>query len=117
MTACGPGPPSPTDSAQCWVCWERVMLLLRTVSLGKGPLYLAAFLLYGASMVGLYAASTLYHCLNTGVKGRIALRKYDHISIYFLIAGSYTPICLIVLPQEGGLVMLAAVWGWPWPAR
>lgn len=88
-----------------------VMLLLRTVSLGKGPLYLAAFLLYGASMVGLYAASTLYHCLNTGVKGRIALRKYDHISIYFLIAGSYTPICLIVLPQEGGLVMLAAVWG------
>ena len=87
------------------------MLLLRTVSLGKGPLYLAAFLLYGASMVGLYAASTLYHCLNTGVKGRIALRKYDHISIYFLIAGSYTPICLIVLPQEGGLVMLAAVWG------
>ena len=62
-------------------------------------------------MVGLYTASTLYHCLNTGVKGRIALRKYDHISIYFLIAGSYTPICLIVLPQEGGLVMLAAVWG------
>ena len=88
-----------------------VLLLLRTVSLGKGPLYLAAFLLYGASMVGLYTASTLYHCLNTGVKGRIARRKYDHISIYFLIAGSYTPICLIVLPQEGGLVMLAAVWG------
>ena len=69
------------------------------------------FLVYGASMVGLYTASTLYHCLCTSVRGRIALRKYDHISIYFLIAGSYTPICALLLPQDGGAPMLAAVWG------
>lgn len=87
-----------------------VLLLLRTVQTGAAW-RLVPFAVYAASMIGLYTASTLYHCLNTDVKGRIALRKYDHISIYFLIAGSYTPICLIVLPQEGGLVMLAAVWG------
>ena len=87
-----------------------VLLLVRSASLGKGWLALGAFLIYGLSMVGLYTASTLYHCLNVGVQGRIALRKYDHISIYFLIAGSYTPICLLLLPQDGGIPMLAAVW-------
>ena len=87
-----------------------VMLLLRSAQLGKGPLSFGAFLLYGLSMIGLYTASTLYHCLNTGVAGRIALRKYDHISIYFLIAGSYTPICLLVLPRSLGIPMLCAVW-------
>lgn len=86
------------------------LLLLRVRALGGGWVEMAAFLIYGLSMVGLYTASTLYHCLRTGVAGRIALRKYDHISIYFLIAGSYTPICLLVLPDEGGIPMLAAVW-------
>ena len=42
------------------------------------------FLIYGLSMTGLYTASTLYHCVNTSVRGRIALRKYDHCSIYLL---------------------------------
>lgn len=87
-----------------------VLLLLRTAEQGGGWVNAAAFLIYGLSMIGLYTASTLYHCLNTGVAGRIALRKYDHISIYFLIAGSYTPICLLTLPHDGGLPMLIAVW-------
>ena len=86
------------------------LLLLRTAEQGSGWVHAAAFLIYGLSMIGLYTASTLYHCLNTGVAGRIALRKYDHISIYFLIAGSYTPICLLTLPHDGGIPMLIAVW-------
>ena len=69
-----------------------VALLLRAGSLGLDAWHVASFLIYGLSMVGLYTASTLYHCVNTSVKGRIALRKYDHTSIYLLIAGSYTPI-------------------------
>lgn len=88
-----------------------VLLLARCAALEKGWAAFGAFLLYGLSMVGLYTASTLYHCLNVGVAGRIALRKYDHISIYFLIAGTYTPICLLMLAQDGGLPMLAVVWG------
>ena len=86
------------------------LLLLRVRALGGGWVEMAAFLIYGLSMVGLYTASTLYHCRNTDVKGRIALRKYDHISIYFLIAGSYTPICLIALPPAWGWTMTAIVW-------
>ena len=87
-----------------------VLLLLRTAEQGSGWIQAAAFLIYGLSMIGLYTASTLYHCINTGVAGRIALRKYDHISIYFLIAGSYTPICLLILPNDGGIPMLVIVW-------
>ncbi|WP_294471314.1 hemolysin III family protein [uncultured Intestinimonas sp.] len=87
-----------------------VLLLWRVAALNQGGAAFGAFLLYGLSMIGLYTASTLYHCLRTGVKGRIALRKYDHISIYFLIAGSYTPICALMLVQDGGIPMLAAVW-------
>ena len=87
-----------------------VLLLLRVWNLGGGWTAGAAFLIYGLSMIGLYTASTLYHCLNTPVAGRIALRKYDHISIYFLIAGTYTPICLLTLPQDGGIPMLIVVW-------
>lgn len=84
-------------------------LLIRAAALGRWLSFIL-FLIYGLSMIGLYTASTLYHCLNTSVPGRIALRKYDHCSIYLLIAGSYTPICLTVLKQSCGPVLLGAVW-------
>lgn len=81
------------------------LLLARAVMAGAGIWHIVSFAVYGASMIGLYTASTLYHCLNVGVQGRVALRKYDHTSIYFLIAGSYTPICLVALRSMGA-------WGW-----
>ena len=84
-------------------------LLHRAVLLGRPALTLL-FLIYGLSMFGLYTASTLYHCLRTSVPVRIALRKYDHCSIYLLIAGSYTPLCLTALQNSGGVPLLAAVW-------
>ena len=77
-------------------------LLLRSASMGKW-LHFGLFAVYGLSMICLYTASTLYHCLNVSVPGRIALRKYDHCSIYLLIAGSYTPICLTALARSGGI--------------
>lgn len=90
-----------------------VLLILKAVFGGQGPWAIVSFALYGASMVGLYTASTLYHCLRTGVSGRIALRKYDHASIYVLIAGTYTPICLVALRQMGGWgwALFGAIWG------
>ncbi len=84
-------------------------LLIRSAALGKW-LHFGLFAVYGASMICLYTASTLYHCLNTSVPKRIALRKYDHCSIYLLIAGSYTPICLTALAHAGGPALLGAVW-------
>ena len=84
-------------------------LLLQSAGMGKW-LHFRLFLVYGLSMVCLYTASTLYHTLNTSVAGRLALRKYDHCSIYLLIAGSYTPICLTALNNSGGPLLLATVW-------
>ena len=85
-------------------------LLLRLAALRGSGLLFAVFLIYGLSMTGLYTASTLYHCVNTSVAGRRALRKYDHCAIYLLIAGSYTPVCMVALRQSGGPALLAAVW-------
>lgn len=84
-------------------------LLARAAASGRW-LSFGLFLVYGLSMICLYTASTLYHCLNTSVPARIALRKYDHCSIYLLIAGSYTPICLTALKASCGPVLLGAVW-------
>ena len=86
-----------------------VLLLIRAGQM-ENYLLLALFAVYGLSMFCLYTASTLYHCLRTCVKGRIALRKYDHCSIYLLIAGSYTPLCLTALRENGGVPLLIAVW-------
>ena len=71
---------------------------------------LVSFAIYGLSMTALYTASTLYHCINTTVEGRIALRKLDHTSIYFLIAGSYTPVCLIALRGPWGWSLFGVIW-------
>ena len=84
-----------------------VVLLARSAALGK---WTPLFAVYGLSMVCLYTASTLYHCLNVSVSGRLVLRKYDHCSIYLLIAGSYTPLCLTVLRGAGGVPLTIAVW-------
>ena len=85
------------------------VLLVRSALLGKWLLF-GLFAVYGLSMICLYTASTLYHCLNVSVPGRLALRKYDHCSIYLLIAGSYTPLCLTVLREAGGIPLVIAVW-------
>ena len=84
-------------------------LLIQSALLGKWLLF-GLFDVYGLSMICLYTASTLYHCLNVTVPGRLALRKYDHCSIYLLIAGSYTPLCLTVLREAGGIPLVIAVW-------
>lgn len=88
-----------------------VLLLVRTALLGGSAWHYVTFALYGASMIALYTASTLYHCVNTSVKGRIALRKFDHTSIYLLIAGTYTPICLIPLRGPWGWALFGVIWG------
>ncbi len=87
-----------------------ILLLLRGVSIGS-MWHIVSFSVYGASMIGLYTASTLYHSVNASVRGRVALRKYDHVSIYFLIAGTYTPICLVALSGVWGWSLFGVIWG------
>ena len=64
---------------------------------------------YGLTLVLLYSFSTLYHSLRG--RAKLILRKLDHHSIYWLIAGSYTPFCLVTLRGPCGWSLLAAVWG------
>ena len=89
-----------------------VLLSVRAALRQLGP-WASAFSIYGASMILLYTASTLYHCLNTPVRGRLALRKLDHCSIYLLIAGTYTPLCLMPLRTAGawGWALFGVIWG------
>lgn len=86
-----------------------VLLLLRAAELGGG-MRMTVFTVYGLSMVLLYTASTLYHCVNTSVKGRMNLRRLDHASICLLIAGSYTPICLLSLRGVWGWTLFGLIW-------
>lgn len=75
---------------------------------GKTLIAMSIFML---SMVLLYGASATYHSVNVTGKALRVFRKLDHMMIFVLIAGSYTPICLIVLNGKLGYTLLAVVWG------
>jgi len=66
--------------------------------------------IYGGSIVLLYTASTIYHAVPR-LSWKLLLRKIDHISIYFLIAGTYTPVALISLHDSSGWSFFWTVWG------
>jgi len=70
-----------------------------------------AFLIFGISMFLLYSTSTAYHFIDKSKqKAKLIMRKFDHIMIFVFVAGSYTPICLLVLNNYIGYRLLAAVW-------
>ena len=64
-----------------------------------GHLYLTALTIYAASLILLYAASTTYHTVDISEKVNTILKKIDHMMMSVLIAGTYTPICLLVLDR------------------
>ncbi len=65
--------------------------------------------IYGLSLILLYSISTLYHSLRG--RAKVVMRKLDHLSIYLLIAGSYTPFCLVALAGPWGWTLFGIVWG------
>src|SRR6266566_421807 len=69
-----------------------------------------AFSIFGASLVSMYCASAFYHSLKLSERGVAHLRRIDHMMIYILIAGTYTPICLLMLRGRLGVGLLIAVW-------
>lgn len=70
-----------------------------------------ALAVFALSMILLYGASTVYHTLNISENINRILRKVDHMMIFILIAGSYTPVCVIPLRDSVGYPLLALVWG------
>ena len=87
-----------------------VPLLVRA-AVHSGAKSLTAMTVFMISMVLLYAASTIYHSVNCSGRILRIFRKMDHMMIFVLIAGTYTPVCLLTLPKPSGLMLLAAVWG------
>ena len=87
------------------------MLLALCAAVHSGVKSLTAMTVFMISMVLLYAASTIYHSVNCSGRILRIFRKMDHMMIFVLIAGTYTPVCLLTLPKPSGLMLLAAVWG------
>jgi len=85
------------------------VVLVVLAALGGDPWKVVSVSIYGATLVLLYSFSALYH----SVRGRAKniLRELDHQSIYLLIAGSYTPFCLVTLRGPWGWSLLGVVWG------
>jgi len=74
------------------------------------PIHLISLGVFILSMILLYGASTLYHTFNISLKVNRRLKKFDHMMIYVLIAGTYTPICAIALGGTLGIALLAFIW-------
>ncbi len=86
-----------------------IILLIFGTSQGSA-VNIAAFLVFGISLILLYTASSLYHLLPVSKKAISILRRIDHMMIYVLIAGTYTPLCLIILKGKLGIGLLIAIW-------
>ena len=84
-----------------------VLLIIKAVA-GEDIRKLISAIIFCATLILLYSASTLYHSLRG--RAKYILRKLDHLSIYLLIAGTYTPFCLITLEGRWGWSLLGAVW-------
>ena len=84
--------------------------LLIKASLSQNMLYIIAMIIFIGSMVLLYGASALYHAVNLKGKALKVFKKIDHMMIFVLIAGSYTPVCLLVLEPSVGYPLLIIVW-------
>ena len=88
-------------------CIGAIWLLL-AATLEGSPRKVVSMAIYGLSLMLLYSISTLYHSLRGPAKR--VMRKLDHLSIYLLIAGSYTPFCLVTLEGAWGWWLFGIVW-------
>lgn len=87
-----------------------VLVLIYKSYFEGGIFYVTAFSIFGVSIIALYSASTIYHMLCVKENIIKILKKIDHSMIFILIAGTYTPVCLISLRGVWGYSMLILVW-------
>jgi hemolysin III len=88
-----------------------LIVLLATAARAGRTDQLVAFGIFGFSLIALYTASALYHLLPLSPAGVARLRRVDHISIFLLIAGTYTPFCLLALDGSWRVGLLGLIWG------
>ncbi len=89
-----------------------VGLIVLLAAAGEGRVdQVVAFGIFGFSLIALYTASALYHLLPLSPTGVARLRRVDHMSIFVLIAGTYTPFCLLALEGAWRVGLLGLIWG------
>ena len=84
-------------------------LVIKAALTGASAVDIAAVIIFGISMILLYAASATYHLVMASDNVIAFLRKIDHSMIFILIAGSYTPFCLIALKEDKGWILFTVV--------
>ena len=84
--------------------------LLYRAAREPSKLYIVSLTIYAASLILLYAASSTYHTFDISEKVNTVLKKIDHMMLSDLIAGSYTPVCLLVIGGRKGITLLCIVW-------
>jgi len=87
-----------------------VLLIVFAVLDGKDALTITAVAIYGATLVIMYGSSTLYHAVKSTDLKRL-FQKFDHSAIYFLIAGTYTPVMLVTIGGAEGWTLFGIEWG------
>ena len=107
-------PKDPGSAITHFIGWLMALLaavpLILKACTAPDLVHVVSLSVFIISMLLLYAASTLYHSLDINEKINKRLKKFDHMMISVLIAGSYTPICLLVLGGRTGVILLAIVW-------
>ena len=86
-----------------------IVMIVKAAVAGAHPASLASAIIFGIALILEYLASTLYHAIAVPAAKRV-FRIIDHSCIYVLIAGTYTPFCLITLADAGGIPLCIAVW-------
>ena len=85
------------------------ILIVKSSVAGK-PWHIISFSIYGSSLLFVFIASTLHHGLNSSKKIESILKLFDYFAIFPLIAGTYTPLCLILLKNSIGWTIFGVVW-------
>lgn len=100
-----------THMAGAFLSIAALTLMVVFAAIHAGAWHVVSFSIFGTTLILMYTASTLYHALHISEKGLKVLRQIDHIMIFLLIAGSYTPICLVPLRGPWGWSIFGTVWG------
>ncbi len=87
-----------------------LVVLVAFASIDGSPMLITSCAIFGATLIFAYSSSTLYHAI-TNEKAKQIFRQFDHASIYLLIAGTYTPIVLVLLNGTWGWTIFSIIWG------
>ncbi len=86
-----------------------VLLIVKSANQHNGYA-LAASLVYGISLILLYTISCVYHSLSPKLRAKKVLRVIDHCNVFLLVAGTFTPVCLVVLNGINGWILFSIIW-------